>query len=111
MRSVHRIVPGEIVQTGRIEGAPFFADENFELPHDGVGDVSLANASRPNTNTGEFFICLSATMGRALNGRHVKFGTIVEGLEHVLEMGRHGHGTGAPTMLITIVSCGELEQP
>ena len=54
-----------------------FDDESFTLQHDKAGLLSMAN-SGPNTNGCQFFI--TAQPCPFLDGKHVVFGRVVDGL-------------------------------
>jgi peptidyl-prolyl isomerase F (cyclophilin D) len=111
----HRIIPdfmcqgGDITQQNGFGGksiyGPAFADENFTLKHTGPGVMSMAN-SGPNTNNSQFFITLRATPH--LNGKHVVFGSVVEGLEVVKKMEGFGSPSGATSARIVIANSGQL---
>ncbi len=61
-----------------------FADEIHADNHNVAGTISMANAG-PNTNGSQFFINLKDN--NFLDDKHTVFGTVVEGMEVVQEIG------------------------
>jgi cyclophilin family peptidyl-prolyl cis-trans isomerase len=85
-----------------------FADENFQLKHTEPGLLSMANAG-PNTNGSQFFITTVITSW--LDGKHVVFGKVTDGMDIVRAMEAVGSGSGATSAEVKIASCGEVPAP
>ena len=82
-----------------------FADENFQLKHTEPGLLSMANAG-PNTNGSQFFITTVITSW--LDGKHVVFGKVTDGMDIVRAMEAIGSGSGKTSAEVKIASCGEV---
>ncbi|KAG0034150.1 hypothetical protein BGZ81_006022 [Podila clonocystis] len=82
-----------------------FADENFELKHEGPGYLSMAN-SGPNTNGCQFFI--TSTKTEYLDNKHVVFGKLIDGLLTLRKIENVQTGpNNKPKMQVVITECGE----
>ncbi|KAH7980768.1 hypothetical protein HPB49_019075 [Dermacentor silvarum] len=89
----HRVIPNFMCQGGDFTN------------HNGTGILSMANAG-PNTNGSQFFLTTVRTPW--LDGKHVVFGSVVEGMEVVKKMENLGTQSGKTTKKLIIQSCGQL---
>jgi peptidylprolyl isomerase len=111
----HRVIPNFMLQGGdftRQNGTggksiygEKFADENFIFKHTKPGLLSMANAG-PNTNGSQFFLTTVACPW--LDGKHVVFGEVTEGMDVVKHIESLGSQSGKTSKKIVVENSGQL---
>ena len=66
----------------------------------------MAN-SGPNTNGAQFFLTVAETPW--LDGKHVVFGKVVDGMDVVKELEKCGSARGRTSKKLVISDCGEVD--
>jgi len=112
----HRVIPEFMLQGGDFTAGngtggesiygEKFRDEAFKFQHDIPGILSMAN-SGPDTNGSQFFITTVPTAW--LDGKHVIFGRVIEGMDVVKKVESLGSSSGRTSKRILITDSGELE--
>jgi cyclophilin family peptidyl-prolyl cis-trans isomerase len=109
----HRIIKDFMIQGGDIDNldgrggssiyGETFDDENFDITHDHAGLLSMANRGK-NTNGSQFFITTNSA--KHLDGQHVVFGRVINGMEVVMNIEHVRTVEDKPTFDIYVSDCG-----
>lgn len=115
----HRVIKNFMIQGGDITrrdgtgGTSIFGDsfedEKFIDIHNRPGLLSMAN-NGPNTNNSQFFITTASSCPH-LDGKHVVFGRVAQGMDVVLKIEDVSTvgPNDVPAVDCTVIDCGELD--
>lgn len=114
----HQILKNEVAVGGDIDGKGgvsslvklesgergYFQDESFMVQHSSTGVLSMVS-SGVDQNASQFLITLGDECPH-LNGRHVAFGRVVEGMEVLEAMNKVFAVHGKPLSPVVVKDCG-----
>jgi peptidyl-prolyl cis-trans isomerase-like 6 len=111
-----RLVENGWIQGGEIEQpedagpvtAPVLPDENFVVPHDRRGTISLVNKG-PNSGVSSFMFMLASSMPY-FNRKYVAFGRVIEGDDVLRSMERVDTRFERPCVEVKISDVGIWEK-
>ena len=105
----HRVIAGFVIQAGSPNGMgtddPGYAFNNEIVPtlnNDSAGVLAMANSGGTNSNGSQFFITLAPQP--ALDGRYTVFGSVVEGLNVVTNIGNVATDTNNKPLTPVVIS-------
>lgn len=105
----HRVIAGFVIQGGSPNGMgtddPGYAFNNEIAPglnNDSAGVLAMANSGGTNSNGSQFFITLAPQP--ALDGRYTVFGSVVEGLNVVTNIGNVATDTNNKPLVPVVIS-------
>jgi len=114
----HRIVKDFVCQGGdftrgdgsggeSIYGRKFKDEKDgLKLLHKAVGTLSMANSGK-DSNSSQFFFTLADNLTK-LNGKHVVFGQVVEGVDILHRINQEAASAdGSPKVDVVIADCGQ----
>lgn len=116
--SFYRVIPGSTCHGGDITDGigtgigesiyspDKFEAENFVRKHTGPGVLLMLSSGYGGCIGSQFFITTTKT--EWLDGKHVVFGQVVEGMEVVEAIDKVGSTDGKTTKAVTIVDCGQI---
>ena len=108
----HRVITAFMAKgacpLGKGTGSPgykYAGEFSSSVKHDRPGLLSMAN-SGPGTDGSQFFLTFKATPW--LDGKHVVFGRLIDGMELLKTVEATGSQSGEPSANVRIEDCGEL---
>lgn len=114
---VNRVVKGMYIQAGKLSAkmnpangtsiyGEEFPDESFAVKHTEVGLLGMCKRGGiKNSNESQFYITTGAPLS-FLDGEHVVFGRVVEGMDNLREIESLETTNEKPNESVKIVSCG-----